>query len=791
MINGKIKEWHLDAELLQKLMSGGSDFTEALQEYIKKTDTIDSSQLSEDFLAELENQFQAIRNNIQENYRNNNDAITEEDLDASLQALLETLQQSQGFSGFTREDVENIFNECVSEAMDEYSWLDDIKQDVKNDVLEEIAPTIENTTELINTLAEHVDELQNTVENNKAEADTKYRQQDDMISESDLDPAVLYKIQQNSDDIQELKNSVEEANEKAFTISGSKNQVLIVGDNESIEASDIVTKLNIAVTEPELNSARAELISPIYSFVTPQSVYTIGLDQWNNGSNRISQEETNPVYVPPEPEPVYYTVHYAYTYDVLPDGIDELPQVVLATLPEDETEHIEGDTVIPSSPHDAETPDMTVTSIEVENGIWMFDGWNQDEVIIEDQDVTFTGVWSFEEYVEILTYTVHYQYDSGVSEAVLALLPKDEPGKESGIFVSPAMPYSEYVLDGDLLWHFEGWEPTDAMIEDQDITFIGTWTAETVDPDDPSYQQYKDIVIPEDDNDDDNSSLTPDPSPDPSSNPNNNPDPGNPGTNDEPNTPDDNEPEEPSDDEPPTPSHIALPYDDYTLSAANIKMDGLNVQISDIISGTNNSETDTQSIVIGFYGTRFKLYSSLQEEEQNFRITVDNGSEYNVSLQEKLLFPEETETDHVCCCCIENLSEGLHIIRITVDPGKSLMLDNKISLDDGIHADLLDIVDIPADEFYDQLMFDTGDYTGTLSRQYNFVKSEEIHTISSSDYTVNAFETGATGYERKLLYASNSKKLFYMDENGILIMLSNPYEEKLAELEARIAALEA
>lgn len=780
MVNGKIKEWHLEAELLQKLISGGSsDFTEALRDYIKKTDIIESSQLSEDFLASIENKLQAIRDNIRNNYRDKNTAITEEDLDDSLQTLLETFYQSQEFSGFTRQEVEDIFFAYITDTIEQYDRFDNIEQNIKNEVQQEIQPVLNNMSERIETAENQVTDLMAALNAHQEEAEDSYRKKSNYISEEDIDPAIVQQIQSNEEEIQNLQNRINEFDNKSLDIYGEKNQVLIVGDNNSIETSDIVTKLNIAVTTEELNSARAELISPIYSFVTPQSVYTIGLGQWNDGSNRISQEETNPIYVPPEPEPMYYTVHYVYTYTgELPEGTDSLPQSVLRTLPADETEHLENDTII---------PEMPTQYIDTDNGTWIFDGWTPNEVTIEDQDVTITGTWHFEESVQETTYAVHYQCSGYVPETVLALMPKDETGKWSGMIISPKSPYSEYVLDEDQLWHFEGWNPEYTIIDNQDAIFTGTWSSETVDPNDPAYQQYKDIVVPEESNDDDNDSTNSD-NDNPSVNPSN--DPGSDDNTSNDNNPN-NEPPESQDDESEEDPYVPLLYKDYILSTSNIKMDELNVQINDTITGTNDSEIDKASIVIGFYGTRFKLYSSLQETEQEFQVIIDNNIQYNIVLQEESLFAEDIETDHVCCCCVENLSEGLHTIRIVINPGKSLLLDNKISLDDSTHSDLLDIADIPNDEFFEQTMFDTGDYVGSLSRSYDFVKSENLHVITSSDYENDAFETGETGYERKLLYALNSKKLFYMDDTGMLITLSSPYEAKLAELEARIAALEA
>lgn len=545
MVNGKIKEWHLEAELLQKLISGGSsDFTEALRDYIKKTDIIESSQLSEEFLASIENKLQAIRDNIRNNYRNKDTAITEDDLDESLQVLLETFYQSQEFSGFTRQEVEDIFFAYITDTIEQYDRFDNIEQNIKNNVQQEIQPVLNDMSDRIETAENQVNDLRDALDLHQEEAENSYRKKSDYIDEEDIDPIITRQIQNNKRNIQNLQNQVNELVGKSLDIHGTKNQILVIGYGNSVEASNVVTKLNIATTEEELSLARASLINPIYSFVFPQSIYEIQLNGWNSNAGRTSKEETVPVY----------------------------------------------------------------------------------------------------------------------------------------------------------------------------------------------------------------------------------------------NLPEQNAAEE---------SYVPLSYKDYILNAANIRINGLTVQIGDTISATNGSEIDRGSIVIGFYGTRFKLYSSLQETEQNFQVVIDNDMEYNIVLQEKSLFTEDIETDHVCCCCIENLSEGLHAIRIIIDPGKSLVLDNKISLDDGTHSDLLDAADIPNDEFFEQTMFDTGDYVGSLSRQYSFVKSEDLHIVTSSDYESSALEIGGTGYEKKLLYAVNSKKLFYMDDTGILITLSSPYETKLAELEARIAALEA
>lgn len=83
--------------------------------------------------------------------------------------------------------------------------------------------------------------------------------------------------------------------------------------------------------------------------------------------------------IPEIPDP--YTEVYRYT------GPGTGNQEVLATLPTRHETYYNGDTVIPASPSQ-----MVITT---EEGIFVFAGWDNSSIVIDNRDAIFTGNWSF------------------------------------------------------------------------------------------------------------------------------------------------------------------------------------------------------------------------------------------------------------------------------------------------------------------------------------------------------------------------------------------------------------
>ena len=879
MANRKIQEWHLDPELLLKLMTGGNaELSTALSDYVKKTDTIRWSQLDTDVLAAWNAGLEQIRGQ----FRNKNTKITVDDLEQELRNLLIRLEQMLQTTGYTWQQVEEeIYRQVAEEVLSSPAF-----SDIRDELLDVVGEQWQELENSISWLDEDLEALEQEVGNHITEADGKYRQTDIPIDEEDLGIELKGKINGHEADIDTLQADLQDLSDRTLSVDGAANQIVVIGKNGGIEAADVIEQLDIVTTQAELDTARYALKSPILSFVTPQAVHVIDLPAWNKSAQRTSEEETNPQYTPPEPEPVYHNVRYTFAPD---DPELEIPAAVQSLLPAAES-HEEGETVTPIG---IQTPSVTVPE-----GIWSFRGWEPEEYTIENQDVTFIGSWVFEAYVEPELYSVTYQTQGEVPAAVSAIMPDNESGYESGMFVTPADPKPYAVLVGSEFWTFLGWDHEGETVEDTDVVFTASWDHETVDPEDPAYSIYAhnyriqytyagtlpdevmatlpptdkgnldgDYVLPAEISDAEiqianriwqfvgwspaeayidganvtftgtwtytdltyrtvhyaysgavpASVMATMPADEAQKLPGDVVSPASPSATvvetedgfwnfagwDQDSIVIDNsdvtftgtwtfeakeivvvEPEEP---------RIPLTYADYTLDLNHVREQDIFISDGNTIFGTNASGTNKAKVFIGFYGTRFKLYASLGNIERQMTVQVDGDKQYDVLLEEKSLFPDEN-TDNLCCLCVENLSEGPHLICIIINPTQVFTIDNKISIDDGNHAALFVRADIPNESFYDNPMFETGKYLdmNSLTGNYgSFSESANIHQITTSNYRADAFAAGESGYERKLLYAKNTQKLLYLTDKGVLLLLSQNQDARLADLENRIAALEA
>jgi len=161
----------------------------------------------------------------------------------------------------------------------------------------------------------------------------------------------------------------------------------------------------------------------------------------------------------------------------------ELPEEVLELLPLDQIGVRVGTTVYP----DEDFP-LTVELNEgvLGHGIWTFVGWDLESAIIVDEDVTFTGTWTWE-YIE---FNVFHEFESGTPDKelpveVLELLPFDQIGVRVGTTVYPdeVFPLTIELNEGVLghgIWTFEGWDLENAIVVDGDVIFTGIWVWEYI-----------------------------------------------------------------------------------------------------------------------------------------------------------------------------------------------------------------------------------------------------------------------------------------------------------------------
>lgn len=113
-------------------------------------------------------------------------------------------------------------------------------------------------------------------------------------------------------------------------------------------------------------------------------------DRYNKTSFNISADKDNKFIGYWEfIEDEKYEEIYTYTPWNLPDEVER-------TLPETNKEHYNGEKVKPMNP--------SKTRIVLDNGEWNFIGWDEDYIIVEDEDIEFIGTWEFTSYMRKITF---------------------------------------------------------------------------------------------------------------------------------------------------------------------------------------------------------------------------------------------------------------------------------------------------------------------------------------------------------------------------------------------------
>ena len=90
-----------------------------------------------------------------------------------------------------------------------------------------------------------------------------------------------------------------------------------------------------------------------------------------------------------------------------------------------------------------------------------FMGWNPDEFVMPDEDVTITGTWA------INRHTVRYAYDGDVPEDAPVLPEAEEHAYGEMVTAVPAPAMEGYI--------FSGWNTDGFVMPDEDVTITGTW----------------------------------------------------------------------------------------------------------------------------------------------------------------------------------------------------------------------------------------------------------------------------------------------------------------------------
>ena len=167
-----------------------------------------------------------------------------------------------------------------------------------------------------------------------------------------------------------------------------------------------------------------------------------------------------------------YTVDYAFASST---AGKQLPGEVLALIPTDSKEYTNGEEVIAKNP--------AQTEVEVADGKWTFDGYQQNKFTVNNANVTFQGTWTFTAKPKppVTKYKATYEFTStdatkALPAEVLALLPTDADEYVNGATVNAKQPAKTEVTVADGKWTFNGYGANTQTVNGSDVKFSGTWT---------------------------------------------------------------------------------------------------------------------------------------------------------------------------------------------------------------------------------------------------------------------------------------------------------------------------
>ena len=167
-----------------------------------------------------------------------------------------------------------------------------------------------------------------------------------------------------------------------------------------------------------------------------------------------------------------YTVDYAFASST---AGKQLPGEVLALIPTDSKEYTNGEEVIAKDP--------AKTEVEVADGKWTFDGYQQNKFTVNNANVTFQGTWTFTAKPKppVTKYKATYEFTStdatkALPAEVLALKPVDNAEYVDNDVVTAKQPAKTEVTVADGKWIFNGYGANTQTVNGSDVKFSGTWT---------------------------------------------------------------------------------------------------------------------------------------------------------------------------------------------------------------------------------------------------------------------------------------------------------------------------
>ena len=115
------------------------------------------------------------------------------------------------------------------------------------------------------------------------------------------------------------------------------------------------------------------------------------------------------------------------------------------------------------------------TEVETEHGVWSFNGYDKDSAVIGNEDVTFTGTWTYAEDKHFVRYEFIADDGEELPAEVSNLLPSAHE-EVRGTVVSPKKPIRNSVVVGAETWSFLEYDQESVKIGTTDVKFTGTWT---------------------------------------------------------------------------------------------------------------------------------------------------------------------------------------------------------------------------------------------------------------------------------------------------------------------------
>ena len=166
----------------------------------------------------------------------------------------------------------------------------------------------------------------------------------------------------------------------------------------------------------------------------------------------------------------------------------ELPQEVKALLPSDKSDLADGTKTTPTQP--------VKTEVETSDGTWIFKSYDKAEETINGADAHFVGTW---DYTPAPTYKATHEFVSGTAgkelpQEVKALLPTDKSDLADGTKTTPTQPVKTEVETSDGSWSFQSYDKNEAIINEADAKFVGTWTFVAKPSPAPTYKSTHEFV---------------------------------------------------------------------------------------------------------------------------------------------------------------------------------------------------------------------------------------------------------------------------------------------------------